>query len=96
MARKTETVALEDYKKAYRKMSAKQGKKGFLIHLTAYVVVNSLLTTVNLLFVPEFIWCIFPLVGWGIGLTMHYTFAVRLFDRIMTAEEAKAEYLAKN
>lgn len=96
MVEKTESITLADYKKAYRKMSAKKGKIGFMVNLTAYAVVNSLLTTVNLLFVPQFIWCIFPLIGWGIGLTLHYTFAIRLFDRIMKAKEAKAEYLAKN
>lgn len=95
MVQKTESITLADYKKAYRKMSARKTKIGFIINLTAYVIVNSLLTTINMLFVPQFIWFIFPLVGWGIGLAMHYTFGVRLFDRLMTAEEAKAESLAK-
>lgn len=96
MVQKSESITLADYKKAYRKMNAKKGKIGFIVNLTAYVVVNSLLATINLLFVPQFIWFIFPLIGWGIGLAVQYTFAVRLFDRLMTAEEAKVEFLAKN
>lgn len=96
MVEKTESITLADYKKAYRKMSAKKSKIGFLANLTAYSIVNSLLITINLLFVPQFIWFIFPLIGWGIGLAMHYTFAVRLFDWIMTKGEAKAECLASN
>ncbi len=95
MVEKTETITLEDYKKAYRKMSAREGKIGFYANLAAYVVVNSLLAMINLLFVPQFTWFIFPLIGWGFGVAMHYTFAVRLFDRLMVAEEAKVERLAK-
>jgi len=95
MVEKTETITLEDYKKAYRKMGAREGKIGFIANLTAYVVVNSLLATMNLLFVPQFTWFIFPLIGWGFGVAIHYTFAVRLFDRLMAEEEAKVECLAK-
>jgi hypothetical protein len=26
--------------------------------------------------VPRFLWFYFPLIGWGIGLAMHYLFGV--------------------
>lgn len=45
--------------------------KGFYIHLTAYVFVNIMLCTINLLVVPQFLWFFFPLGGWGIGITAH-------------------------
>jgi len=47
-------------------------KKGFRIHRTVYLCVISLLAFVNLQLTPELIWFVFPLTGWGIGLTIHY------------------------
>ena len=94
MTEPSEKITLAEYKTAYRKMKAGQEKLGFLINLTFYIIVNSILATVNLLFVPSFIWFIFPLIGWGIGLTMHYIFAVHRLDRNLRTEEAKVENLA--
>jgi hypothetical protein len=73
-----------------------QAKIGFTIHLTAYLLVNTLLITINLLFVPAFYWFVFPLIGWGIGVTMHYTFGVRRLEAQLKAEEAKIEHIAKS
>jgi hypothetical protein len=96
MVERTESLTLAEYKKAYRKMNARKARIGFIANLAAYVIVNSLLIAVNLMFVPQFMWCAFPLIGWGIGLTMHYTFGVHLFDWTMAKEEAKAERLASS
>lgn len=68
--------------------------KGFMANLAAYVIVNAALITLNLLLVPTFYWFVFPLVGWGIGLTMHYNYGVRKLDRSLTEEQAKIEHLA--
>ncbi|HLN45350.1 MAG TPA: 2TM domain-containing protein [Candidatus Sulfotelmatobacter sp.] len=51
---------------------AYEAKKGFKINLTAYVAVNSVLVTINMLTVPQFPWFLFPMCGWGFGVTMHY------------------------
>ena len=95
MIEKTENVSLADYQNANRKMKMGQAKIGFKIHLTAYILVNTLLITVNLLFVPAFYWFVFPLIGWGIGVTMHYIFGIRRFEAQLKAEEAKIEHIAK-
>ena len=58
-------------------ITIKERKKGFRIHSFVYVCVNSVLITLNLLLVPEFLWFFFPLIGWGFGLTMHYIFGVK-------------------
>lgn len=94
MVQTTKDITLADYKKAFRKMKAKKSKIGFMVNLTAYSVVNTVLAAVNLIFVPQFIWCVFPIIGWGIGLAMHYAFGVRFFDRFMAACEAQAERIA--
>jgi hypothetical protein len=71
-------------------LQASDAKKGFKINLTAYAVVNSVLITINMLTLPLFPWFLFPLFGWGFGVTMHYIFGVRLLGK-----KAKAEREAK-
>ena len=66
---------------------AYQAKKGFKINLTAYAVVNSMLVTINMLTVPQFPWFLFPLCGWGFGLTMHYIFGVRQLGKQVKAQQ---------
>lgn len=56
-------------------------RKGFRIHRIVYSVVVPVLALINFLTVPHFPWFLFPLFGWGLGLTMHYLFAVRLSER---------------
>jgi len=58
----------ESYQKAKKKVEA---MRGFYIHLIVYICVNLLLLVVNLLTTPRFLWFLFPLFGWGIGLFFH-------------------------
>jgi len=53
---------------------SRRGKEemGFKIHRTVYLCVIGMLITVNMVFIPEVIWFIYPMTGWGIGLTVHY------------------------
>ena len=48
-----------------------QAIKEFHQHLTAYVLVNSLLFVVNLLTSRGSWWFHWPLLGWGIGIIAH-------------------------
>ena len=45
--------------------------KGFYIHLVSFFLVNSFLVIVNLLTSAEYLWFIWPLTGWSIGLIIH-------------------------
>lgn len=45
-------------------------KMGFLVHLTVFVLVNAGLYLLNL-GRGEAEWRVFPLWGWGLGLTIH-------------------------
>lgn len=45
--------------------------KSFYIHLTVYISVNIALIIINILTNPDYLWFIYPLLGWGIGLTVH-------------------------
>lgn len=56
-------------------------RNGFRIHRRVYSLLVPTLAVVNFLTVPHFPWFLFPLFGWGLGLTMHYLFAVRLPEK---------------
>ncbi|MEA3478607.1 MAG: 2TM domain-containing protein [Bacteroidota bacterium] len=45
--------------------------KGFYYHLFSYIVVNAVLVVINLLTSPEYLWFIWPILGWGVGLVIH-------------------------
>jgi len=89
-----EDIALEDYKKTYRGVVVEEEKRGFLIHLVVYVLINSLLIVMNFLYSPEVIWFIYPLLAGGIGITAHYLGAVRWIEKDLMDKEVKAEYRA--
>jgi uncharacterized membrane protein len=46
-------------------------RKGFLIHLTAYLAVNLMMVAINLVTNPEKLWFYWPMAGWGIGILAH-------------------------
>ena len=54
------------------KIRVEEERKGFRIHRLVYICIIGLLMFINLTFTPEFIWFVFPLVGWGMGLMIHY------------------------
>lgn len=62
----------------------KQKVNEFLGHLTSYVAVNIFLVTLDLVHDGQLGWSIYPLLGWGIGLAMHF---VRVF--VNQSEEGK-------
>jgi hypothetical protein len=50
-------------------------RRGLLVHAGVYVVVNLGLVAINLATSPHYLWFVWPLFGWGIGLAAH-AFAV--------------------
>ncbi len=56
----------------YRRAKARvEALRGFYAHATAYVLVNAGLLLINLLTSPAYLWVVWPLLGWGIGLGVH-------------------------
>ena len=47
-------------------------KRGFRIHLTFYVAVQILLVAVWALTGAGYPWFVYPFLGWGVGLAIHY------------------------
>jgi fatty acid desaturase len=88
-------ITLEDYKRAYREMEKEEARRGFIAHLVIYILVNIMLIAINLIYVPGELWFFYPLIGWGIGVAMHYLFGVRWLENTLIEKEAKAEYRAR-
>ncbi len=89
------TVSLRDYERAERELMRTEARQGYRIHATVYVVVNLLLLASNLLVISitdtDMIWFVFPLVGWGIGLAMHYVFGIRRLETHITDWQGQIE-----
>jgi hypothetical protein len=77
----TGTITVAQYEQTELKMQTEAARRGFLVHAVVYALVQAALITINLVVVPDFIWFPFPLIGWGIGLAMHYLFGFRWVDR---------------
>jgi hypothetical protein len=61
-------VNQENYEKAKKRVNT---KIGFYIHLAVYSAVNAILIVINLSTSSEYMWFIWPLLGWGIGVIFH-------------------------
>jgi hypothetical protein len=91
-------VTINDYKSVEREVAVREGRKGFFVHATVYTLVMAGLIILNLVLFAQtddnFLWFPFPLIGWGIGLSMHYMHGVRWADREMQRHQAEVERIA--
>lgn len=63
----------ELYERAEKSVEA---KVGFYRHLTVYIAVCVLLIIINFATSTEYLWFVWPLMGWGIAVLLH---ALRVF-----------------
>jgi hypothetical protein len=74
-------LTAEEYRQAEFGYTLAESRRGFKIHAAVYAIVMTGLIVLNaLLWVftdADFPWAVFPLVGWGIGLTFHYIYGYR-------------------
>ena len=76
---------------AYRKASRRVKElKGFYGNLTSYCLVIPFLAVLNLLTAPEYLWFLWPMAGWGMGLAAH---AITTFGIGKAWEEKKIKEL---
>lgn len=59
---------------------------GFLVHL----IVNVMLIVINLSYILQK-----NLIGWGIGIILHYLFGIHWLEKTLKEREAMAEYILK-
>ena len=67
----------------------------FRTHLVVYFVINAALWVIWFVTGQGYIWPVWPLVGWGIGLLFHYLFdyrASKLFSEQQEFENLKKRF----
>jgi hypothetical protein len=64
--------AEDEDRRRRRERSAQGQRKGFRIHATVFVAVQILLVVVWALSGGGYLWFLYVLVGWGVGLGAHY------------------------
>jgi len=63
--------------------------KSFYINFLTYVIVMAALLVINLLTGPDYIWVVWPALGWGIGVLVHGLSVFELFSVFGTDWERK-------
>jgi tRNA G10 N-methylase Trm11 len=87
-------ITVTEYKRAERQLELEEARRGFTIHAIVYAVVMTGLIILNLTVATEVLWFVFPMVGWGAGLTAHYLFGLRWIGRAITDRQARVEQRA--
>ena len=91
-------LTAQEYEQAEREFMLEEARRGWRIHALVYALVNTGLIALNLVLVAytsaNFFWFPFPLVGWAIGLAMHYHFGYRHADRLIERRQQKIEAIA--
>jgi hypothetical protein len=92
-------LTTEEYLEAEFDYSLVEARRGFKIHAAIYATVMTGLIVLNVLLImltdANFPWVVFPLVGWGIGLTFHYIDAYRRQGRSIRARQHEIEAYAQ-
>jgi 2TM domain len=92
-------LTADQYREAEFGYSLAEAKRGFKIHATVYAVVMTGLIILNSLLIvytdANFPWVVFPLVGWGIGLTFHYVYGYRRAEIPIRERQGNVEAYAK-
>lgn len=89
-------ITLEEYKRAYFEVDKEQRRKGFFLHLSIYISINVVSIIINLVFTPKFLWVIFRIVFWGIGIIWNYLNAFLWIDKKIHETSLKVDYKLKN
>ena len=87
-----------DHDDAHRRRTAARqvdAKLSFRIHLFVYLIVNAGLLLLNLATSPGYLWCLWSLFGWGVGLIAHayavYGLATRDREGLIAAEVTRLQ-----
>ena len=63
---------MDDEKLKYERARSRVHKiRDFYTHLIVYVAVNIMLVGINLIYSPEYLWFIWSVIGWGVGILAH-------------------------
>ena len=71
-------------------------KYRFYKHLAVFFVINLMLLGINLITSPDYLWSIWPLIGWGVAVVVH---ALKVFvfgDRNLIVDRLTEHELRKH
>lgn len=92
-------LTTEEYLEAEFGYDLARARRGFKIHAAVFAVVMTGLIVLNALLIAftgaNFPWAVFPLVGWGLGLTGHYFCGVRGAAQEIRARQAEIRRSAR-
>jgi hypothetical protein len=91
-------LTAEEYRQAEFGYTRDESRRGFKIHAAVYALVMTGLSVLNaLLWIyadANFPWAAFPLIGWGIGLTLHYIYGFRKATQEAEARQRRVDKYA--
>jgi len=90
----TEGITLKEYERAEAELRTRKRHANFYTHAALYVLINTLLIIINLVFLATFPGGLILLVLWGVGLLAHYFEAFVWITNDIQTWEAKVEYRA--
>jgi hypothetical protein len=84
--------SLEEYINLFRESHVEDQQKLLGIHIVIYAVVNAIWVMLNALFVESrYRWLVlYPIIGWGALIFVHYWFYVRNADKLCRIREERA------
>ncbi|MGV3696566.1 2TM domain-containing protein [Flavobacterium sp.] len=66
----------EEYERYQRARKQVEEIKGFYVHFIVYLMVMGFLIYINLRYTPGYLWFLWSMFGWGIGVAFH---AIKVF-----------------
>jgi hypothetical protein len=86
-------VTLDEYKRLFREAHVEDQRKLLNLHLMIYMVVNVIWLILNFVYnQPITYWVIlYPIVGWGILVVVHWWFYVRNAEGLCKLREESVE-----
>lgn len=87
----SENIYIESYKKVYHEVAKNDRKRSFYLHLMVYLLINTISAIINIIITPDFIWVIFPIIFWGIGIIWNYISSFILVDKKLKKLSLKTE-----
>jgi hypothetical protein len=91
-------ISLKEYQESYHRVAKADRARSFYLHLAIYLSINSISIVINLIFTPKFLWVLFPIIFWGIGVIWNYISSFILIDKKLQklSEKAEKEVMNKN
>lgn len=80
----------KDYQEAKKKV---EEEKKFYYHLGVFVVMNAFFIILNLATSPDHLWFYWPMLGWGLGLTLQ---GVKVFTNVGLSKEWEEKRIKKH